>query len=65
MLLRPKDWTGSIPVTCPETYNGRTYLVTHWSGRGGLWTVEPDDDVARLIRANTRQDAIREYERED
>jgi len=61
---RPKGWDKPIPGSVRYMYRGRVCWGQHWSGLG-LWTVEPDDDYARLVKCGGNwRDAIHEYETE-
>ena len=60
-MLRPKNWSKPIPATVRNAYRGRIYWTTYWGG--GLWTVEPDDDIERMVTCNgNSREAIDTYE---
>jgi hypothetical protein len=53
-----------IPPCVRYEYRARVYWCTYH--KDGTWTVEPDDDIARIVRCSGNwRDAIDEYERED
>ena len=61
-MIKPKSFDGPIPHEVRYRYNDRTYWVAYFGQ--GLWSVEPDDDSAALIRCNGKWiDAIQEFER--
>jgi len=60
--MKPHGWDKPIPPNVRCEYRGRIYWAIHWAGTG-LWTVEPDDDIARMVRSGGNwMDAIDEYE---
>jgi hypothetical protein len=64
-MIKPIDWIGPIPVSVRLDYRGRVYWCTHWKGNM-FWTVEPDDDIPRLVRCSgNSRDAVDEYERDE
>ena len=65
IYIRPMGWSGPWPPTVRYEYRGRTYWCSHWA-HTDLWTIEPDDDRARLIKCpGNWRDAIDEFERDE
>lgn len=52
---------GHVPACVRYEYRGRTYWVSYFGD--AKWTVEPDDDIKRVVRCSGNwRDAIDEYE---